>query len=118
MIVAIAQLAVAAVVAAATIVLAIATWRYAVSAAETVKAMREQQIASMRPVLVVAGRPEDWVVVNVGKGPAVNGLYRCDPPQAIRELHHAWGGPGAGGPLGARQSAQPCRGFQGSFHGS
>jgi hypothetical protein len=74
-IIAIAQLVVAAVVAAATIMLAIVTWRYAVSAAETVKAMREQQVASIRPLVFFARRENKWRVLNVGPGAAVNGRY-------------------------------------------
>lgn len=63
------------VLAMSTLALVVATAYYAWQTRQTVKIMQDQQVASIRPLLVLACRSGDWRVVNIGSGPAVNGRY-------------------------------------------
>jgi hypothetical protein len=73
--------------------LVIVTAYYAWQTRHTVKIMREQQTASLRPLLVFACREGNWHVVNVGSGPAVNGRYETSYQKTATHFAHI-GGPG------------------------
>jgi hypothetical protein len=74
------------VIAVLTLCLVAATIYYAWRTGQMVRIMAEQQVASVRPVLVFALREGDFRVCNVGAGPAINGLYETSHRET--KSHH------------------------------
>jgi len=91
--------------------LVVVTAYYAWQTRQTVKIMEQQPRPGNRPLLLFSLRDAQWAIVNIGKGPALNGRYETSHRKLshVRISRKQGGEPRSSGPIAAVGGGEaPC----------